>query len=122
MASTYTEGKHKAEFLVSEANGSLSREVVNVASGQTLVAGAVLGKVTATSEYKAYDNSVTTGEAVAAAVVLDNVDASAATTPAVVIIRQAEVNKAELTYKTTQSAADQTAALTDLASLGVVGR
>lgn len=122
MATTYTEGKHRAEFLVTEANGAISREVVNVASGQNLVAGAVLGKVTATGEYKAYDNSVTTGEAVAVAVLLDKVDASAGTTPAVAVVRHAEVNKSEVTFKSTQSAADQTAAWTDLASVQILGR
>lgn len=41
-----TESQHKAEFLVTEANGSLSRETVTVLSGQTLKPGHVLGKVT----------------------------------------------------------------------------
>lgn len=40
-----TEGQHKAEFLVTEANGSLSRETVTVLSGQNLKPGHVLGKV-----------------------------------------------------------------------------
>jgi hypothetical protein len=42
--STKTEGKHCAEFLVSEANGYRSREAVTVLSGQNLNAGAVLGR------------------------------------------------------------------------------
>lgn len=41
-----TEGQHKAEFLVSEAEGTISREIVTVASGQNLKAGHVLGKIT----------------------------------------------------------------------------
>lgn len=40
-----TEGRHKAEFLVTEANGSLSRESVTILSGQNLQPGHVLGKV-----------------------------------------------------------------------------
>lgn len=40
-----TEGQHTGEFLVTEANGSLSRETVTVLSGQNLNAGHVLGKV-----------------------------------------------------------------------------
>ena len=40
-----TEGRHKAEFLVTEANGSLSRESVTILSGQNLQSGHVLGKV-----------------------------------------------------------------------------
>ena len=41
-----TEGQHKAEFIVTEANGGLSRETVTVLSGQNLKPGHVLGKVT----------------------------------------------------------------------------
>lgn len=41
-----TEGQHTAEFLVSEANGARSREVVTIVSGQTIKAGHVLGKIT----------------------------------------------------------------------------
>jgi hypothetical protein len=44
--SVKTEGKHAGEFLVSEAPGSRSREVVTVLSGQNLKAGDVLGRIT----------------------------------------------------------------------------
>lgn len=45
-----TETYHKAEFLLSEANGGLSREEITVLSGSTLDVGTVLGAiVTATS-------------------------------------------------------------------------
>ncbi len=40
-----TEGQHKSEFIVSEANGTLSRESITVLSGQNLKPGHVLGKV-----------------------------------------------------------------------------
>lgn len=44
---TLTEGYHAAEFLISEGGkGYLAREAVTVASGQSLSAGAVLGKLT----------------------------------------------------------------------------
>lgn len=39
-----TEGRYAAEYLVSEGNGTISREVVTLASGQDLVAGTVIGK------------------------------------------------------------------------------
>ena len=41
-----SEGNHAAAFLVSEAAGTRSRERITVSSGESLVAGAVLGKVT----------------------------------------------------------------------------
>lgn len=42
---TLTENPHAGGFVVSEANGDRSRERITVLSGQTLKAGAVLGRV-----------------------------------------------------------------------------
>src|SRR4051812_21892871 len=42
--STKTEGKHCAEFMISEAAGYRSREAVTVLSGENLKAGHVLGR------------------------------------------------------------------------------
>lgn len=47
MPSVITEGRRTAEFLVSEANGYLSREEATLVLGQNLKAGSVLGKITA---------------------------------------------------------------------------
>jgi hypothetical protein len=41
-----TEGQHNGEFIVTESDGSLSRDTITVLSGQTLQAGHVLGQVT----------------------------------------------------------------------------
>ena len=49
------EGRYAGEFVVSEGNGKISRETIIVLSGETLEAGAVLGKVTASGKYKALD-------------------------------------------------------------------
>jgi len=40
------EGRHTGEFLISEANGRQSREVVTLAEGNTLGPGAVLSRIT----------------------------------------------------------------------------
>jgi hypothetical protein len=40
-----TEGRHAGEFLVTEANGMISREQITIASGSDLEPGTVLGKV-----------------------------------------------------------------------------
>lgn len=39
MPNSFTEPKHAGEFIISEANGTRSRETVTIASGQTLVDG-----------------------------------------------------------------------------------
>lgn len=187
-----TEGQHKAEFLISEAEGTLSRETITVLSGQNLKPGHVLGKVTVgtatgatvsgntgngslsavsvgdaakagiyqliciepatnggvfevedpdgviigravvgtpftgavnftlgdgatdfvagdrftvtvaagSGKYKEYNPANTDGSQTAIAILLDNVDSSAADQPAVIIARQAEVNAAELVWFT----------------------
>lgn len=57
-----TEAVHACEFLVSEASGSRSREVVTVLSGQDLVAGQVLGKVAVgTASSAAYSGNTGNG-------------------------------------------------------------
>ena len=45
MSTELTEGQHRGEFLVTEANGSLSREVVTILAGESLQPGQVIGKV-----------------------------------------------------------------------------
>jgi len=49
MADILYEGKHDAEFIVSESNNTRSREAARLASGNDLEAGAVLGQVTSAS-------------------------------------------------------------------------
>lgn len=101
-----TEGKHAGEFVLSEGNGLISREVRTIASGQNLAAGTVLGKITASGKYAAYDNAALDGTQTAVEVLFDNVDASAADVEAVTIARNAEVNGDELTGLDANAIAD----------------
>ena len=66
-----TQGIENLEFLISEANGKLSREAatVTIAGGVSLPSGTVLGRVTATGKYVKYDEAgADDGRRVAAAV------------------------------------------------------
>lgn len=211
-----TEGKHAAEFLVSEASGSRSRERITVLSGETLVAGAVLGRVTVgaatpaafagnaantgaiasvtlsagakagvykvviiepatnagkftvedpdgitigsgtvgvefagggltftvadgatdfsagegftitvaagSGKYRECDPTNTDGSQTAVAVLFDAVDAAAADRPGVAIVRDAEVNAAELSWFTGADANQKAAGLARLALAGIIGR
>jgi len=105
-----TEGKHAGEFLLSEGNGLISREVRTIAAGQNLAAGTVLGKITSTGKYAAYNNGASDGTETAVEVLFDNVDASAADVEAVTIARNAEVNGDELTGLDAAATADLLAA------------
>lgn len=123
MATVITEGRRTAEFLVSEANGYLSREQVVVSSGEgALQPGTVLAKLTATGEYVVYDNAGTDGSETAAAILYAAVDATSADAKAVIIARDAEVNGRLLVWKTGLLAADKTAATADLKSAGIIVR
>lgn len=96
-----TEKNHAGEFLLSEANGDRSREVVTIAAGHDLVAGTVLGKVTAGGEYAPYDDTETDGTETAVAILWDAVNTSAtglnAAADRLVIARDATVDMQRLT-------------------------
>lgn len=119
--STHTLGRRPGEFHISEANGSLSREVVTVTGGN-YGAGAVLGKITASGKYKLHDPAAADGSETAAAVLFGPVDATAADQPAVVIARLAEVQKSALGFKAGMTGAEQALALADLALVHVIAR
>ncbi len=117
------EGRYAGEFIVSEGNGTISRESITVLSGETLEAGAVLGKVTASGKYKALDPAASDGSQVAVGILYDAVDASAADAECVAIMRLAEVNAAELVWPDGITPAEQTTALAQLALLpGIIVR
>jgi hypothetical protein len=116
------EGTHAGGFLLSEANFHRSRENVTILSGQDLKAGTVLGKITASGKYVAYDSNNGDGEETAAGILLADCDASDADTPAAIIARDAEVNGEELVYKTATPAVDEAGAVTDLLALGIIVR
>ena len=117
-----TEGRYAGEFIVSEGNGKISRETITVLSSQTLQAGAVLGKVTASGKYKALDPAAADGPQSAAGIVYDAVDASTADAEGVGVVRLAEVNAAELVWPGGITAGQKTTALGQLTALNIIAR
>lgn len=119
--SSLTEGAHAGEFIVSEANGARSREAITVVDGQTLVAGEVVGVVTASGKYAVYNNAAADGTEVAAGILFDAVTASGADESGVVIVRDAEVRASDLDWGA-NDAGGITAGTADLLALGIVLR
>lgn len=119
-----TERNHTAEFLVSEANGYRSREEVTIKEGaaQNLVAGQVLGKVTADDKYVKHDPAAEDGSETAAAVLYDHVDATGGDKKATAIVRDAEVSKDRLTFIDGISEANRDSAVESLEGEGVIVR
>lgn len=119
--SNLTQGQNRGEFIVSEANGGRSRSVETLLTGENLEAGRVVAKITASGKYVAYDNVGADGSEVAAGIMYDNVDATAADKDAVILLRDAEVNLSELKWGAVDGAG-QTAGIADLLALGIVTR
>jgi hypothetical protein len=124
----FTEGRHTAEFILSEANGNRSRENGIVTSGQNLAAGAVV--MLSAGKLVIHNGTLDTGLDVVTAVagiLLESVNASStgtnADTPAAYIARDAEVNGDLLTYPTESTAGGEEAACNaSLALLGIIVR
>lgn len=116
---TLTEQGHAGGFIISEAAGNRSRDNVTVVSGQDLEAGSVLGKITATGKYAAYDNGASDGTQAAAAILIGKCDATAGDKAAAVINTDAEVNGDELVWVDDSPTSDVTAGLVDLRALGI---
>jgi hypothetical protein len=117
---TFTEAVRAGEFIISDAPGRQSYDKVTIAAGGGLmVAGTVLGLVTATGKYKLHDNQTPAvdGTQTAVAVLYDDVDATADVT-ATIVNRQAEVNGAQLTWKSTISAPNKVLGIAQLAANG----
>lgn len=120
---TFTEGTQAGEFIVSEAPGTLSREVVTIVSGSGVItAGMVLGKITATGKYKPYDDDNVDGSETAAAIAYSGVDATSADKVVPVIFRNAEVKLSSIQWAATNDATDKTNGLADLAAKNIIVR
>lgn len=115
-----TEGFHAGHFIVSEANGHRSREVITVKQGEVLNAGAVIALQTSTGKYIEYQNDETA--LAAKAILFDNVDATDGDVEAVALVRDCEVNGAELQWAATEDTGDRDAAVVDLATQGIIVR
>lgn len=101
------EGKHAAEFLLSEGENKISREeVVIAAAAGAMVPGTLLGKITASGKYVAYSNAASDGTEVAAGILYAAVPDVAVDQKAVAIVRLAEVAASQLTGSDSPGLAD----------------
>ena len=123
---TYNEPVRNYEFLLCEGPGTISREKVTLlqdaTNAQPVVAGTVLGKITASGKYTPYDDAVAglvaAGATTAAAILAQTVDTAAIAAGDVtvqIIARFAEVKEDMLTWHTLADATAKTAAKTALA-------
>lgn len=122
---TLTEAFHGAGFLISESNGFRSRDQVTILSGENLLAGQVVAKITASGKYvalSAEQSAESDGSTTAAGILYNAVDASAGDVVGTVILRDAEVNANELVWASGFQASEKNAALVTLKTLGIIAR
>ena len=122
MATTvFREPVRPGEHLVSEVT-TQSREVGVITGGAAYVAGTVLGKITASGKLTILTPAASDGSQNAAAVLYGPVDTTAGDRSATINVRLTEVNGLVLTWPTGITGVQQSAAIAQLAALGVIVR
>lgn len=116
-----TEGQHTGEFVLSEANRSLSRDTVTITvpANTVLAPGFVLARLSADGKYVPYDNAGSDGSEAAYGVLYSEVrnDTGAPVdVTGVVVNGVAEVRKADLVWASGLSDSDKNAGIADLAT------
>lgn len=112
------------DVLKYELNPNFTRETVTLLAGTNYRVGAVLGRITAIGKMKLSTAAGTDGAQNAAAVLLYDVDATAADTTGIVVVRgPAIVSKAALVFDASvDDAAKKAAKHAQLTAIGIVPR
>jgi hypothetical protein len=124
QTNVFNEGNVIGDWLKGEQQDpkDITRAAVTVQAGESLPTGSVLGKITATGKYVAYDPDATDGSQTAAAILIYDLDSQSAADEenvAVIIRGDAQVYASKLSWIDSVEAGDKTAALASLASLGI---
>ena len=97
MSNIQRESVHAGEFLLSEGTGKISREAISVVAGPALIAGQVLGLVTATGEFAPYDPAAEDGSEHATCILFASLGESEVARRGRAVVRLAEVSESLLT-------------------------
>jgi hypothetical protein len=124
MPNLFNEGRHPGEFLLSEAEGTRSREVVTIPAGSGIIAaGTVLGRITANGNHVPSPATGADGSQTAVAIALYGVDATTVPQKVTVITRDAEVKADALVYApSVNDGPTRAAKATQLAAVGIIVR
>lgn len=111
-------------FVMSQANGTYSRDPVTIATAAgSLFAGTVLGKLSSGGKYVAHNPGATDGSLTAAGILWADCDATAGDQDAIAVVRAAEV-RVERLFWGPQVTTDEhkSAAAADLEAVGIIFR
>ena len=122
--SVLTQPPTMGDVLKYELNPNFTRETVTLLVGTSYPVGAVLGRITASGKMKLSTATGTDGAQNTAAVLLYEVDATAADTTGIVVLRgPAIVSKAALVFDASvDDAAKKAAKHAQLTAIGIVPR
>jgi len=122
--SVLTQPPTMGDILKYELNPNFTRETVTLLAGTNYPVGAVLGRITASGKMKLSTATGTDGAQNAAAVLLYDVDATAADATGIVVVRgPAIVSRAALVFDASVDDAAKTAAKhVQLTALGIIPR
>ena len=118
----FTEPNNLGDFLVWEEERHYSRDEVVILSGQTLALGEVVGKVTASGKYVAFNQDGLDGSQNAVGITIAAYDATSGDVAGVIIARDAIITTSNLVWPSDIEAAEITTALEQLAALGIITR
>ncbi len=113
---------HDGGFLVSMANGHRTFDQAVLAAGAKVLAGTIVGKITASGKFVQCVSSASDGSQVPAGILYATKDATLADKPCVVVRRDCEVNASELIWDASFNAGAITAGIATLAGLGILAR
>ncbi|MFS8051589.1 head decoration protein [Rhizobium sp. BR 317] len=121
MTTIFTQQPWNLEFLVTEAPGYISRDVITIASGAgVLQPGTVVGKITASGKYIPSVPAASDGSQIAAGIIGYRVDATSADATVTAFTRTCEVNGKHLTRDVSIDTAPEIATQNaQLAALGI---
>jgi hypothetical protein len=122
--SVLTQPPTMGDILKYELNPNFTRETVTLLAGSNYPVGAVLGRITASGKMKLSTSAGSDGAQNAAAVLLYDVDATAADATGIVVLRgPAIVSKAALVFDASVDDTVKTAAKhAQLTALGIIPR
>ncbi|RQW89951.1 MAG: head decoration protein [Geobacter sp.] len=106
------------EFVGGGLTFTIADGSTDFASGDSFTITVAAGSL----KYVAFNQDGVDGSEIAAAILYDNVDATSADVEAVIVARDAEVNGSEITWPADIEAGEKTAAIAQLAVLGIIVR
>jgi hypothetical protein len=122
MPTTVPYGRGAGHFIAGESNFWRSRQHETLITGQNLVAGAVVGRITASGKLTVLAPAASDGSQNPVGMLFDACDATAEDKRVVLMARDFEANGQTITWPAGISAPQKTAAVAALLALGIVVR